>query len=138
MIYIAYIFEDFWSTYYMILRTQDKMGWVSGSEPQLHVGFTTSSILCLNLCPFRWLNFSLKRVSNLMPLLSWVWKPEFSEALTKLSNAFLKDIGKGDDFTSSFKVNTQFIFLCNPQKQRYIVAVAGAVYSKKQAVYLRH
>ena len=40
----------------------------------------------------------VKRVSDLMPLLSWIAKMEFSEVLTKLNKAFLNDIGEGNDF----------------------------------------
>ena len=43
-------------------------------------------------------------MSDLMPLLSWIAKTEFSEVLTKLSNAFLNDIGEGNDFMSSLKL----------------------------------
>ena len=39
-----------------------------------------------------------------MLLLSWIAKMEFSEVFTKLSNAFLNDIGKGNDFVSSLKL----------------------------------
>ena len=39
-----------------------------------------------------------------MPLLSWIAKIEFPEVLTKLSNAFLNDIGEGNDFMSSLKL----------------------------------
>ena len=39
-----------------------------------------------------------------MPLLSWIAKTEFSEILTKLSNAFLNDIGEDNDFMSSLKL----------------------------------
>ena len=39
-----------------------------------------------------------------MPLLSWIVKTEFSEVLTKLSNAFLNDVGEGNDFMSSLKL----------------------------------
>ena len=39
-----------------------------------------------------------------MPLLSWIAKTGFSEVLTKLSNAFLNDIGEGNDFMSSLKL----------------------------------
>ena len=46
----------------------------------------------------------LKQVGNLMPLLPWIAKTEFSEVLTKLSNAFLNDIGEGNDFMSSLKL----------------------------------
>ena len=88
----------------MIKGTQEKGAVVSGSEPQLHIGFKVSRKLCLNLCSFRWLKFSLKRVSNLMPLLSWIAKTEYSEALMKLSNAFLNNIGEGTDFMSSLKL----------------------------------
>ena len=85
---------------------QRKRKWavVSGSEPQLHIGFKVSRKLCLNLCSLRWLKFSPKRVSNLMPLSSWIAKTEFSEILTKLSNAFLNDIGEVNDFVSSLKL----------------------------------
>ena len=46
---------------------------------------------------------SLKRVSNLMLLLLWIAEIEFLEVFTKLINAFLNDIGEGDDFMSSLK-----------------------------------
>ena len=39
-----------------------------------------------------------------MPLLSWIAKTEFSEVFTKLSNAFLNNIGEGNDFMSSLKL----------------------------------
>ena len=39
-----------------------------------------------------------------MPLLSWIVKTEFSEVLKKLSNAFLNDVGEGNDFMSSLKL----------------------------------
>ena len=39
-----------------------------------------------------------------MPLLSWIAKTEFSEVSRKLSNAFLNDIGEGNDFMSSLKL----------------------------------
>ena len=39
-----------------------------------------------------------------MPLLSRIAKAEFSEVLMKLSNAFLNDIGEGNDFMSSLKL----------------------------------
>ena len=39
-----------------------------------------------------------------MLLLSWIANMEFSEVFTKLSNAFLNDIGKGNDFVSSLKL----------------------------------
>ena len=100
----------FWGVLIYLLRdfiTQHrKRKWavVSGSETQLHVGFIVSRKLCLNLCLFRWLKFSLKRMSNLMSLLSWISKTEFLEVLTKLSNAFLNNIGKGNDFIPSLKL----------------------------------
>ena len=37
-----------------------------------------------------------------MPLLSLIAITEFSEVLTKLSNAFLNGTGEGNDFMSSF------------------------------------
>ena len=51
---------------------QSKIKWVafSGSEPQLHIGYIVSGKWGLNLCLFRWLKFSLKRVSNFMLSLS--------------------------------------------------------------------
>ena len=84
---------------------QSKIKWVTfyGSEPQLHIGFIVSRKWGLNLCLFRWLKFSLKRVSNFMLSLSWIVKTEFSDVLMKLSNAFLNDIGEGNDFMSSPK-----------------------------------
>ena len=39
-----------------------------------------------------------------MLLLSWIAKMEFPEVFTKLSNAFLNNIGKGNDFVSSLKL----------------------------------
>ena len=39
-----------------------------------------------------------------MSLLPSVVKTEFSEVLTKLSNASLNDIGEGNDFISSLKL----------------------------------
>ena len=39
-----------------------------------------------------------------MPLLSRIAKAEFSEVLMKLSNAFLNDIGEGNDFMLSLKL----------------------------------
>ena len=42
-------------------------------------------------------NLDFKRVSNLMPLLSWIAKTEFLEVLTNLSNALLNDIDEGND-----------------------------------------
>ena len=57
--------------------------------------------LYLNLGSFRWLKFSPKRVSNLIPFLSRIAKTEFSEVLTKLSNAFFNDIGEDNDFMLS-------------------------------------
>ena len=47
--------------------------------------------------------FSLKRVSNLMLLLLYIAEIEFLEVFTKLINAYLNDIGEGDDFMSSLK-----------------------------------
>ena len=112
---ITKIIHRVWSRLYIFLRSFDllitwfwqrKEKWVavSGSEPQLHIGFIVYRILCLNFCSFRWLIFSLKRVSNLMPWLSWIAKTRFLEVLTKLSNAFLNDIVEGNDFMSSFKL----------------------------------
>ena len=100
---------------YTFLRTFDllitgfwqrKRKWsvVFGSEPQLHIGFLVSKKLCLNLCSFRRLKFSIKKVSNLMLLMSWIAKTEFTEVLTKLSNVFLNNIGEGIDSMSSLKL----------------------------------
>ena len=88
----------------MILTAQENMDLVSGSESQLHIESIVSRKLCLNLCSFRRLKVGLKLVSNLMPLLSEIAKTEYSEVLTKLSNAFLNDIGEGNDFMSSLKL----------------------------------
>ena len=43
-------------------------------------------------------------MSNLMPLLLWIAKTEFSKVLTKVSNAFLNNIGEGNDFMLSLKL----------------------------------
>ena len=67
-------------------QSKRKLGVVSGSEPQPHKEFIVPRKLCLNLCLLRWLKFSLKRVSNLMPLFSWIAKKEFSQILTMLTN----------------------------------------------------
>ena len=106
-----------WSSLYTFLTSfdlavtwfwQHKWKWAvvsgSGSESQLHIGFMVSKKLCLNLASLRWLRFSLKRVSNLIPLLLWIPKMEFPEVLTKLSNGFLNDTGGCNYFMSFFKL----------------------------------
>ena len=45
---------------------------------------TVSLEPCLNLCSFKWLKFSLRRVSSLRPLVSCIAKTEFSLGLIKL------------------------------------------------------
>ena len=39
--------------------------------------------LCRNLCSFKWLKPSLKRVNSFKPLISWISKTEISLSLTK-------------------------------------------------------
>ena len=110
--WVTHITRDFLTCYFcsfcsfMIWFCQHKRKWavVSGSEPQLRIGFVVSAKLRLNLCSFMWLKLSLKRISDAMPLLSWIAKTEFSEVFTKLNNGFLNDIGEGNDFISSLKL----------------------------------
>ena len=52
--------------------------------PHGHMGLIVSLKLCQNLCSFRLLKFSLKRVSSFKPLISWTGKTEISLGLTKL------------------------------------------------------
>ena len=100
---------DLFITWFWLCKR--KCALVSGSEPQLHIGFKISPKLCLNLCSFRWLKFSLKRVSNLMPL--------FSEILAKLNNAFLNDVGGGNNFMPSLKL----IHSCEQRWKNWIIKV---------------
>ena len=65
---------------------QHKRKWsvVSVSRPHLYIGSTVSLKPCLNLCSFKWLKFSIRRVSSLRPLVSCIAKTEFCLGLVKL------------------------------------------------------
>ena len=66
------------------LQRRRKWSVVSVFTQHLHIGSIVSLKPCLNLCSFKWLQFNLRRVSSLRPLMSWTAKTDFSLGLIKL------------------------------------------------------
>ena len=61
-----------------IWQRKRKCSVVSTSCPHAHMGLTASLKQCLNLCSFRWLKPSLRRVRSLIPRGSYIEKIGFS------------------------------------------------------------
>ena len=65
----------------LLYKGQWRKKWIADSTslPQLHIGFSVSWKLCLNLCSRRWLSPSRIRVIYLIPIELWQSKNELQE-----------------------------------------------------------
>ena len=82
-----------WSMLPKLFRSVRKK-WIahSTSLPQLHIGFSVSWKLCLNLCSRRWLSPSRIRVIYLIPIGLWQSKNELEEGRMNFSMLLLKTL----------------------------------------------
>ena len=78
----------------LLYKGQWRKKWTADSTslPQLHIGFSVSWKLCLNLCCRRWLSPSRIRVIYLIPIGLWQWKNELEEGRMNLSMLLLKTL----------------------------------------------
>ena len=82
-----------WSMLPKLFRSVRKK-WIADSTslPQLHIGFSVSWKLCLNLCSRRWLSPSRIRVIYLIPIGLWQAKRELEEDRMNFSMLLLKTL----------------------------------------------
>ena len=77
----------------LLYKGQWRKKWIdSTSLPQLHIGFSVSWKLCLNLCSRRWLSPSRIRVIYLIPIGLWQSKNELEEGRMNFSMLLLKTL----------------------------------------------
>ena len=76
----------------LLYKEQWRKKWIADSTslPQLHIGFSVSWKLCLNLCSRRWLSPSRIRVIYLIPIGLWQSKNELEEGRMNFSMLLLK------------------------------------------------
>ena len=82
------IFEEFKSFGRIKVTTHKKVFGSFNSAPHAHIGFIVSAKPCLNLCSFRLLNLSRKRVRNFSPSGSYAENKKFPCVLLTIN--FLK------------------------------------------------
>ena len=78
----------------LLYKGQWRKKWIADSTslPQLHIGFSVSWKLCLNLCSRRWLSPSRIRVIYLIPIGLWQSKNELEEGRMNFSMLLLKTL----------------------------------------------
>ena len=78
----------------LLYKGQWRKKWIADSTslPQLHIGFSVSWKLCLNLCSRRWLSPSRIRVIYLIPIGLWQSKNELEEGCMNFSMLILQTL----------------------------------------------